>query len=348
MTYTIEEYRIEDLGDKALGPIVDLVNVFAEERELRYVPMTIDEFRVFAESPGYLRRRWVARDEQGHPFALANTGYSDDGSSPEILRAQVAVVAEKRRRGLGSSLLALAAEQATEMGRRRLSGAVFDTTPGAMAFARSVGSELTMEFQVNTLRLENLDLGLMQTWLESGPVRASGYTLRIIEGLLPQEFLPGMAHLYHVLERDMPTPESWEPREWTAELVGEMQAHFGRGSESLSALTIHEDSGELAGMSQLVRRRSDPTTWHVTTTMVDPSHRGHALGKWVKAAVALEAMNTWPDGKWMETGNAHTNEAMLGINREMGFEHEYTMSDVEADVEAVRAYLDRRGAGDVQ
>ncbi len=116
-----------------------------------------------------------------------------------------------------------------------------------------------------------------------------------------------------------------------------MSEHFAQGADSLTAVAIHDDSGQAAGMSQLIRRRIDPTNWFVSTTMVDPDHRGKALGKWVKGVVNLEALEKWPGGEWQETGNAFTNDAMLGINHAMGFEHEYTMSDVEFDVDEVLA-----------
>ncbi|MEA1903199.1 MAG: GNAT family N-acetyltransferase, partial [Actinomycetota bacterium] len=78
------------------------------------------------------------------------------------------------------------------------------------------------------------------------------------------------------------------------------------------------------------------------TTMVDPAHRGHALGKWVKAAVNLEALEKWPGGRYEETGNAEGNDAMLGINRAMGFRVEFTLSEVAASRRAVESYLGAR------
>ncbi|MFV1963598.1 MAG: hypothetical protein ACC658_17450, partial [Acidimicrobiia bacterium] len=183
-------------------------------------------------------------------------------------------------------------------------------------------------------------LDLLQQWIDQGPERAPGYSVHVFDGNFPDEYLDGMAHLYLVLERDMPTPEGQEPREWTPDLVHQFMEHFLQGTEALTALAIHEESGQAAGMSQLVRRTANPNTWIVTTTMVDPVHRGHALGKWVKGAVNIEALDRWPEGEYQETENASTNDAMLGINHAMGFEHEVTMAEVEVDVDQVQRYLD--------
>ena len=59
--------------------------------------------------------------------------------------------------------------------------------------------------------------------------------------------------------------------------------------------------------------------------LVDREHRGHALGKWLKSAVILHGLERWPEADDIETMNAFSNEAMLGINREIGFEHEFTV-----------------------
>jgi len=164
----------------------------------------------------------------------------------------------------------------------------------------------------------------------------------VIPGAWPESMLEDIAHLYYVLERDMPMTEGIEPREWSADLVASMQEHYQRGTQSISAVATHNESSRAVGLTQLIRRLNDPTTWIVTTTMVDPEHRGNGLGKWLKAAANLAALDRWPGGVYQETGNAVTNEAMLAINRQMGFEHELTTTDIEVEVEDARKYLESR------
>ena len=92
----------------------------------------------------------------------------------------------------------------------------------------------------------------------------------------------------------------------------------------------------------MIRRNSDPATWIVSTTMVDPPHRGQSIGKWVKGATNLAALERWPDGVYQETGNAFTNDAMLAINHAMGFRHDLTITDVEVSTARARSYLDSK------
>lgn len=339
--YTISEYRVEDLSDLELQPILDLSNTFGAELQPRHVALTIEEARVFFDFPGQIRRRFVVADAEGRLIASLTTQYPDDGSNAQMLRVVMSVSPAHRCRGVGSALLQQAAEVARESGRTTLSGEVFDTVPAGAAFANAIGGKQLMDFRTSVLALENLDLVMLREWVKNGPERAPGYSVRLVRDQYPDDLLEGMTHLYHVLERDMPTPDSWEPREYTPELVREFMGRFLQGGEALTAVAIHDEDDATAGMSQLVRRNTDPTTWLVTTTMVDPAHRGHALGKWVKGAVSLEAVDAWPGGKNQETSNAHTNEAMLGINDAMGFRHEFTMTNVEVQVSDVEDYLRR-------
>ncbi|MEE9177951.1 MAG: GNAT family N-acetyltransferase [Acidimicrobiia bacterium] len=322
--------------------IVDLTNRISAEREPRHTDLTTDEFRLFSEAPGQIRKRFVARSESGNPVASLSTNYADDRSNPRLLRVSLSVAPDHRRRGIGSQLLAKAAEIARDLERSTLTGEVFDTVQAGNAFLAAIGGRRTLEHHLNSLKIAELDSDLLREWVEQGPRKAPGYSVRLIDGNFPDDLLEGMAHLYLVLERDMPTPEEKEPREWTPRLVLEFMEHFLQGTEALTAVAITNETGEAAGMSQLIRRKADPTTWQVTTTMVDPEHRGHSLGKWIKGAVNLEALAKWPGAKYQETGNASTNEAMLRINHAMGFEHELTQAEVVVEVERVEEYLASR------
>jgi len=339
MGYDVDEIDFKEKSDDALTPILHFVNELNRELHPRHVDLSLGELRTFADFPGNIRRRFMVREETGDLVALSEMRYPDDGSNPEVLRCDIRVSAEHRRQGVGTMLLGHIAGIATELGRRTLLSWHFDTVPAGAAFARAVGAEEKLRFHDNVLRIEDLDVELMRSWAGAGPERAPGYSVEVIDGRWPEDLLEGIAHLYYVLERDMPMSEGHEPREWTAELMERMQNHYLQSTDALTAIAVEEDTGEPVGMSQLIRRHSDPTTWIVTTTMVDPDHRGKAIGKWVKGAANLAALENWKGGVYQETGNALTNEAMLSINRAMGFEHEKTTTEVDIEVGDALAYV---------
>ncbi len=343
MKRRVEEVDYDALDDTRLESILQITNATSREANPRFNDFGLDEFRLISSSPGRVRHRFLAQGPEGEVVGVAEGSFADDGSNPDRLRIQISVEAASRRAGVGTALLARVVELAERLGRSTLQSWHYDTIPAGRAFARAMGAREGLQFHDNVLRIAELDLHLLQRWNDQGPTRATGYRVEVIEGPWPDHLLGDIAQLYFVLERDMPLSEGVEPREWSAELVASMQAHYRKLTSSISALAFEESTGGVIGLTQLLKRDSDPTTWIVTTTMVDPTHRGKGIGKWIKAAATLEALSRWPGAVYQETGNAFTNEPMLAINREMGFEHELTTTDVEIEVDLARDFIESRG-----
>ena len=342
LTYTLNEIEFYGLSDDDLTSLLDVTNLLDRESQPRHVDLTLDEFRIMAESPGMCRHRYLVHDEDGRIAGMATFSYPDDASSPDTLMCQIRVLPEQRRKGIGIMLLEKAVDLATDLQRKTLQSFIVDTVPAGHEFVCAVGAEEKLNFHENVLRIADLDRQLLQTWANEGPERAPGYSVQLIHGLWPEDLFDDIAHLFHVLERDMPMSDSFEPAVWNAQRVSELQDHWAESFDSLSTIAIHDETGTAVGMSDMIRRKTEPTTWIVTTTMVDPAHRGRSLGKWLKGAINLAALDRWDGGIYQETGNAFINEPMLAINRAMGFEHEVTMTDCSLNVEDARGYLASR------
>lgn len=338
MRYIVEEVDYSTIDERRLAPILARVNELNREAVPRTVDLSSDEFRVRTRAPGTVARFHVARNDGGEVVGFCDTRFPDDGSNPHVLRCQIRVVPKSRRQGIGTRLLGHAARIAEGLGRSRLLSWHSDTVPAGIHFAREVGAAEKLQFHENVLRIPDLDREMLTEWVDAARSRTPDYTLHMIEGAYPEELLEDVARLHHILERDAPISEGYEPREWTADLMRDQMGHDLRSSDVLTAIVKHDESDRTVGMSQLSRRHGDPSTWVVTVTMVDPEHRGHGLGKWLKGAVNLTALETWPGGLWEETGNAFTNDAMLSINRAMGFEHELTLTEVELKVADALSY----------
>jgi GNAT superfamily N-acetyltransferase len=130
-----------------------------------------------------------------------------------------------------------------------------------------------------------------------------------------------MAHLTHVMNTAPFDDLEHEDQVFTPELVLAFQeATRDRGVTTRTLVARHDPTGELAGFTELHVSRWDDTRGWQGDTGVDPAHRNRGLGRWLKAAMVLDALRTWPDLERIETGNAGSNDAMLAINVEMGFE----------------------------
>lgn len=342
MSYTVEEVVFDEMSDEELAPLLERTNQMNREMRPRSVDLTMADYRMFSESPGMVQRRSTASNEEGQLVGVCETRYADDGTNPETLHCSIWVWPEFRRLGAGIAMLGLICDEADSLGRSKLLSFHTDTVPAGRAFASVIGVEEKQQIHENVLRIDDLDVGLLQSWVEHGPEKATGYTVQVMEGDWPEELYEDLAHLFYVLERDMPMSEGQKPREWTKELIAEIIEHYKEGIDALFAMAFDDASGKAIGMSELIRRRSDPSTWEVTVTMVDPDHRGRSLGKWLKGAVNLAALERWPEGVYQETRNAFTNEAMLAINHAMGFEHELTLTEAQVSVAEVRTYLAAR------
>ena len=70
-----------------------------------------------------------------------------------------------------------------------------------------------------------------------------------------------------------------------------------------------------------------------------PEHRGHALGKWLKATNILRILVEWPEVVDIRTHNADSNDAMLGINNQLGFKPYTVDIHWQISTDDARAYV---------
>ena len=86
--YTLTEVQIDDLADDHLSGLVALNNSLSRESQPRHVDLTPEEYVLFTNSPGQVRRRFIVPDDGETVVAQLTVSHSDDGSSPNILNTQ--------------------------------------------------------------------------------------------------------------------------------------------------------------------------------------------------------------------------------------------------------------------
>jgi mycothiol synthase len=70
-------------------------------------------------------------------------------------------------------------------------------------------------------------------------------------------------------------------------------------------------------------------------TGVRDEHRGRGLGKWLKAETMFFVRDELPEVRYINTGNADTNAAMVSINERMGFKRCQTELCYRFELEAL-------------
>jgi GNAT superfamily N-acetyltransferase len=115
------------------------------------------------------------------------------------------------------------------------------------------------------------------------------------------------------------------------------------GLEAWQLIARRKSDGVWAGIHDVMWNPAEPETVYVGATGVFPEHRGHALGKWLKATMTLRVMDERPQVTSIRTGNADSNDAMLGINREMGYVPFISQAVWEITTEAAEKWLASKG-----
>ena len=269
--------------------------------ELRHGPADVDQ------------RLWLER-EGADLVGAAFLEVENRITNRHIAFAWVDVHPDHRRRGLGSRLLEAAMGEATGLGRTMVLSFAAPGTSGE-AFLLAQGAEPVLAEDLNRLAVAEVDPALLGAW--SVPV--PGYSLVEVDDPCPDALLRAFADLMAVMN-DAPMAEGVEDIVVTPEEVRLKEAsRAAAGKSRLALVARHDETGELAGLTEFFLSRARPWLAHQGDTGVRREHRRHGLGRWLKAANLQRLLATFPAVTTVETENATDNEAMLAINLALGF-----------------------------
>jgi len=117
------------------------------------------------------------------------------------------------------------------------------------------------------------------------------------------------------------------------------QMLFSRGSQRLTFYVVEKSSGKFAGYTETVWNPNRPELLRQDMTGVFPEFRSLGLGRRMKAAMLDKVLKERPEVKYVRTGNADTNTAMLKINHELGFRPYFATAVWQVELERVQEYL---------
>jgi GNAT superfamily N-acetyltransferase len=282
------------------------------------------------------RQAWLATDAGGPAgcYLLELPGREN----VTLGTGALAVPPPRRRRGIGTALLAHCAAQARAAGRTTLlgsaalgtealgTGALGSAGPGSAgldsageAFARAAGASGGLTDVRRVLHTADLTPELLAGLRAEAGARAAGYTLLTWTGPAPDEQLDQVARLYEVMG-DAPREESVAAPRVDAGRVRAIEAS-SRGPD-FGVYTVaarHDASGTLAALTQIITHRELPGQALQALTAVDRPHRGHRLGLLVKVAVHQWLARAEPGVRTVFTWNSQTNEHMIAINERLGY-----------------------------
>ncbi|MEU7756155.1 GNAT family N-acetyltransferase [Micromonospora sp. NPDC049171] len=286
--------------------------------------------------PGERRISWIAQAEP--------TGPDDPGAVlgqvhvlllGDIGVLEVLVHPSVRRGGLGRDLVLRAARRVYQEGFQSIGVEVVGDTP-AVGFFESLG--FTREY-VETRSV--LDLTAVD-WAELAEMAtgvAAGYHLEFFPGGPPDDLIEAYARAKAEV-RDVDDgelrPSSYDPER----LRDSIDTLHRRGMKPYIVLARHEQSGEVAGLTEVVVPAQHPTRADQYDTIVAQDHRGYGIDRAIKARMLLELRSAEPELIEVQTWNAQANEAMLKVNAELGYRPDRDWCEYSVDVAELVHRLD--------
>jgi GNAT superfamily N-acetyltransferase len=320
MGYSVEKIDTSNAPETVLVELAQLCDVLDAE-DLPDDPPTPIEARIQRwrhPLDHWREHHWIARDN-GDLFAHGLVEYHRD-QNLENAFFRIETHPASRRRGLASVLVVPIFEHLAEHGRGRIATWIKEGSE-AEGFAAKLGLKRVYNEKRSRLTIADLDVELMSRWIERASERASDYDLLELEGPIPEEIIQRYCDLALVMNtaprEDMEEEDLvLTPKDWR-----EIEAVTAASKKRLhTIIAVHRPTGEFAGYTTLMTQDLDPTIAWQWETGVDPAHRNQGLGRWIKAANILRVINSHPAVTRVDTYNAGSNEPMLSINIEMGFE----------------------------
>lgn len=347
MTLVAPRYRVDrvdwtKLGDADLGSFARLQQVLAAERipEDPPTPLAVFERRL-RHRPAIMEPvEWIVRDGNT-VVGAANVIRWKNEENRHWRDAWIGVDPAHRRRGIASTLVRRIVDATVGQGDVVFGSYSNDRVPAGGAFHETLGAKPGLENRTSQLALGGIDRALMREWASIDP---QGYRLVWVSGDIPDELMANAIVAYDTMNTAPRGDLQFGDWHTTAEEIREWErVRKANGAEQRLVIAIHEATGATAGFTQVQRHPDTPWAVQQQGTAVVPAHRGHGIGKWMKAAMVERILAEWGDATFIRTGNAYSNAPMLSINDRMGFKVVWSVIVWQSKYADLARYLEARG-----
>lgn len=286
--------------------------------------------------PGERRISWVAQDDadpDGTPGAIL--GHVHVLLLGGIGVLEVLVHPAVRRSGIGRELVRVAARRVWDEGFQSIGVEVVGDTP-AVGFYESLGFTRDYVETRSVLDLRSVDWPALS---EMAAGVGAGYRVEFWPGGPPDDLIEAYARAKAEV-RDVDDvelrPSSYDPDR----LRDSLATLHRRGMKPYIVLALHEQTGEVAGLTEVVVPAQHPTRADQYDTIVVHDHRGYGIDRAIKARMLLELRSAEPEVAEVQTWNAQDNESMLKVNAELGYRPDRDWCEYGVDVAELVHRLD--------
>jgi GNAT superfamily N-acetyltransferase len=266
-----------------------------------------------ARNPGTVRpMRWFLAwdDARSRVLGAAETHWLEGAESFRV-HMYIEVSPDARRRGVGRALLDAVREHAQGEGRTALLGSAAYAGAG-VDFARAVGAKFGLDEirSVYWLHEETLPLSAVP-----------GISIVKWRSACPEEYVQSFADVRGVMNTapqggDVEYPDD----RWDTDRVRQIEQNLREQQLDLYEVAARDDeTGELVGYTEVVLYPNWPGFGEQWDTGVLPEYRERGVAKWVKTSMLQWLRNERTELKLLTTWNAAVNDAMLAVNKGLGY-----------------------------
>ncbi|WP_030988698.1 GNAT family N-acetyltransferase [Streptomyces sp. NRRL WC-3744] len=290
---------------------------------LRITPLTDP-----ADGPNSRRLAWLASDADSIPVGTAFLRLFTHPGQEHLAELTLGVHPTERRKGVGSRLVGAAVAAARAHARRRVIAQAEAGSPGDHFLpARGFRKVLTLRF--SRLSLTDVDTTALARIIERPH---PGYRLTSWHGTVPDSLAETFAASRHAMD-DMPMDDADHGTvTWDVDRVRAAAKAVEQRGDHLHTVVAVDADGSIAGFTELVVPGDGKGDGQHYGTGVLPEHRGHGLGRWMKAESIRHAHVRHPDLGGLLTDTADSNTHMRRINDSLGYTPTHTTHQYQLDV----------------
>ncbi|WP_405094340.1 GNAT family N-acetyltransferase [Micromonospora sp. NBC_01392] len=334
----VREWDPRTASSAEIASLLDTLNAVLAADLPQDPPWQANSLREYLSEvmPGERRISWVAQDDpapDGTPGAIV--GHVHVLLLGGIGVLEVLVHPTLRRTGIGRELVRVAARRVWDEGFQSIGVEVVGGTP-AVAFYEALG--FTREY-VETRSVLDLAAVDWPALTEMAAEVGAGYHVEFCPGGPPDELIEPYARAKaEVRDADDGElrPSSYDPER----LRDSLATLHRRGMKPYIVLALHEQTGEVAGLTEVVVPAQHPTRADQYDTIVVRDHRGYGIDRAIKARMLLELRSAEPELTEVQTWNAQANESMLKVNAELGYQPDRDWCEYGVDVAELVHRLD--------
>lgn len=282
-----------------------------------------------AHGPHSRRLAWLASDADSIPVGTAFLRLFTDPGQEHLAELTLHVHPAERRKCVGSRLLDAAVATARDNARCCVIAQAEAGSPGDH-FLAVRGFRRVLTLRLSRLPLADVDSTALAEIVEHPH---PGYRLVSWQGTVPDGLAQTFAASRHAMD-DMPMDDTdYGTVTWDVDRVrAAAKAVEQRGDQLRTVVAIDASSGSIAGFTELVIPGDGTGDGQHYGTGVLPEHRGHGLGRWMKAESIRQARGHFPDLGGLLADTADSNTYMRQINDSLGYTLTHTTHQYQLDL----------------